>query len=61
LLSIPLGKPPHFDAEELLLVDERIMMPKRGGGEFGFSKNQQLLNPKQEPNFTQLLAIRDYY
>ena len=31
------------------------------GGELGFSKNQQQLNPKQEPNFTQLLAIREYY
>jgi hypothetical protein len=27
----------------------------------GFSKNQQQLNPKQKPNFTQLLAIREYY
>jgi hypothetical protein len=31
------------------------------GGELGFSKNQQQLNPKQELNFTQLLAIREYY
>jgi hypothetical protein len=29
-------------------------MPPRGG-ELGFSKNQQQLNPKKEPNFTQLL------
>jgi hypothetical protein len=35
-------------------------MPKRGG-ELDVSKNQQQLNPKQEPNFTQLLAIREYY
>jgi hypothetical protein len=27
----------------------------------GFSKNQQQLNFNQEPNFTQLLAIREYY
>jgi hypothetical protein len=40
---------------------ERITMPKRGGGELGFPKNQQHLNPKQEPNFTQQLAIREYY
>jgi hypothetical protein len=39
---------------------KRIMMPKRGG-ELGFSKNQQQLNPKQEPNFTQQLAIREYF
>jgi CxxC motif-containing protein len=31
------------------------------GGELGYSKNQQQLNPKQELNFTQLLAIREYY
>jgi hypothetical protein len=31
-------------------------MPKRRG-ELGFSKNEQKLNPKKEPNFTQLLAI----
>jgi hypothetical protein len=31
------------------------------GSELGFSKNQQQLNPKQEPNFTQQLAIREYY
>jgi hypothetical protein len=37
---------------------ERIMMPNRRG-ELGFSKNQQQLNPKEEPNFTQLLAIRE--
>jgi hypothetical protein len=35
-------------------------MPKRGG-ELGFSKNQQQLNHKQEPNFTQQLAIREYF
>jgi hypothetical protein len=35
-------------------------MPKRGR-ELSFSKKQQQLNPKQEPNFTQLLAIREYY
>jgi hypothetical protein len=31
------------------------------GGKLGFSKNQQQLNPKQELNFIQLLAIREYY
>jgi hypothetical protein len=31
------------------------------GGELGFSKNQQQLNTKQEPNFTLQLAIREYY
>lgn len=31
------------------------------GGELDFSKNQQQLNPKQEPNFIQQLAIREYY
>jgi hypothetical protein len=32
------------------LGGERITMPK--GGELGFSKSQQQLNPKQKPNFT---------
>lgn len=31
------------------------------GGELGFSKISQILNPKQEPNFTQLLSINKYY
>jgi hypothetical protein len=41
-------------------------MPKRGVN-WVFLKNQQqlnpkqILNPKQEPNFTKLLAIREYY
>jgi hypothetical protein len=35
-------------------------MPKREG-ELDFSKNQQQLNPKQNPNFTQLLALIEYY
>jgi hypothetical protein len=38
-------------------------MPKRGGGgvNWAFLKFHQKLNPKQEPNFTQLLAINEYY
>jgi hypothetical protein len=31
------------------------------GGALGFSKNQQQLNPKQEPNITQQLVIREYF
>jgi hypothetical protein len=40
--------------------NERIMMPKRGVN-WAFLKDQQQLNPKQEPNFTQQLARREYY
>jgi hypothetical protein len=39
---------------------ERIMMPKKGVN-WAFLKIQQQLNPKQEPNFTKLLAISKYY
>jgi hypothetical protein len=39
---------------------ERITMPKKGVN-WSFLKIQQQLNPKQESNFTQLLAIREYY
>jgi hypothetical protein len=42
------------------LGGEKITMPNMGW-KLGFSKNQQQLNPKQELNFTQLLAIREYY
>jgi hypothetical protein len=31
------------------------------GVNWAFLKIQQLLSPKQEPNFTQLLAISKYY
>jgi hypothetical protein len=40
---------------------ERITMPKRGGVNWTFLKILQILNPKQEPNFTQLLATNEYY
>jgi hypothetical protein len=39
---------------------ERITMPKRRVN-WAFLKIPQILNPKQEPNFTQLLAISKYY
>jgi hypothetical protein len=35
-------------------------MPKRGG-ELGFSKILQMLNPKKKPDFTQLIKINKYY
>jgi hypothetical protein len=39
---------------------ERITTTKRGVN-WAFLKFQQKLNPKHEPNFTQLLAISKYY
>jgi hypothetical protein len=44
----------------IAIPSERITMPKKGG-ELSFSKNQQQLNPNQEPNFTQQLTIREYF
>jgi hypothetical protein len=35
-------------------------MPKRGLN-WAFLKIPQILNPEQEPNFTQLLATNKYY
>jgi hypothetical protein len=34
---------------------------QEGGVNWAFLKFQQKLNPKHEPNFTQLLAISKYY
>jgi hypothetical protein len=45
------GVPVRYRTLTDLFDAERITMPKRGG-ELGFSKIQQQLNPKQEPNFT---------
>jgi hypothetical protein len=55
-----------FEKEGMLFIQiqyiEMIQVWKdhdaQEGGELGFSKNQQQLNPNQEPNFTQQLVIR---
>jgi hypothetical protein len=66
VMSFGLTHAPAYFLNLMNKVFERIMMPKRGVN-WAFLKTQQqlipkqILNPKQDPNFTQLLAIREYY
>jgi hypothetical protein len=66
VMSFGLTNAPAYFLNLMNKVFERIMMPKRGVN-WAFLKTQQqlipkqILNPKQDPNFTQLLAIREYY